>query len=61
MECAKELNLTDSMHTNGTYCFVSGPAYESKAESKFLRLVGGDSVGMSTVPEVNYYCIVIIL
>ena len=36
----------------GTYCFVSGPAYESKAECRFLRSLGGDSVGMSTIPEV---------
>lgn len=38
---------------NGTYCFVSGPMYESRAECKFLRdFAGGDCVGMSTVPEI---------
>ncbi|OWZ05234.1 Purine nucleoside phosphorylase I, inosine and guanosine-specific [Phytophthora megakarya] len=36
----------------GAYCFVSGPTYETPTECRFLRLVGGDAVGMSTVPEV---------
>ena len=37
---------------DGTYCFVSGPSYESKTEARFLRMLGGDVVGMSSVPEV---------
>lgn len=50
LRCAKQLNFQDFVRSNGTYCFVSGPQYESKAESKFLRdSVGGDAVGMSTV------------
>ena len=43
----------DFFHEQGTYCFVSGPMYESKAECKFLRQLGGDAVGMSTIPEVT--------
>ena len=52
MKVSKENNISPYIRTGGTYCFVSGPAYESKAECRFLRLVGGDSVGMSTVPEI---------
>jgi len=36
----------------GIYTMVGGPNYETGAELKFLRLVGTDAVGMSTVPEV---------
>lgn len=42
----------DFLIPHGTYCFVSGPMYESKAECRFLRSLGGDAVGMSTVPEI---------
>jgi len=36
----------------GTYVHDSGPSYESPSEIRFMRRVGGDAVGMSTVPEV---------
>jgi len=36
---------------NGIYVSVDGPSYETPAEACFLRRIGGDAVGMSTVPE----------
>ncbi|EMG50388.1 PNP1 Purine nucleoside phosphorylase [Candida maltosa Xu316] len=46
-----KLGITRKIY-EGTYFFAAGPTFESRAEVRMIRLLGGDAVGMSTVPEV---------
>jgi purine-nucleoside phosphorylase len=43
--------LTVPIH-EGVYAVVAGPSYETRAEVRYLRTIGADAVGMSTVHEV---------
>ena len=52
LACSDKLQLRSYLRPNALYCFVAGPSYESRAECRFLRSIGGDTVGMSTIPEV---------
>ncbi|MFN8614426.1 MAG: purine-nucleoside phosphorylase [Vampirovibrionales bacterium] len=62
MSVAYDANLRQLAHTvaqqqgtqltEGVYCGLSGPTYETPAEIRMLKTLGADAVGMSTVPEV---------
>ena len=53
IELAEQIALEEKMKIQrGIYVAVSGPNLETRAEYRFLRGIGADVVGMSTIPEV---------
>jgi len=53
IELAERLALAEGIKVHqGVYVAVTGPNLETRAEYRFLRGIGADCVGMSTVPEV---------
>lgn len=49
--CRLAAQAEDVRLHEGIYVWLSGPSFESPAELRFLRTIGADAVGMSTVPE----------
>ncbi len=53
VEKLKNIAINSGIQVNmGVYVGMTGSNYETKAEVKYLQKIGGDAVGMSTVPEV---------
>ena len=49
-DCAEKIGISIS---KGTYCWTMGPAYETPDEVSYFQSIGGNAVGMSTVPEIQ--------
>ena len=49
-ETAEKLNIP--YHSKGTIVTIEGPRFSTRAESQMFRILGGDVINMSTVPEV---------
>jgi purine-nucleoside phosphorylase len=53
MDLARQVARKENISLReGVYCALSGPSFEGPADLRFLRGIGADAVGMSTVPEV---------
>lgn len=53
LDMARDIAREKGIKTvEGVYIATQGPTYETPAEYKMYRILGGDAVGMSTVPEV---------
>ena len=52
IELAMQVALENKIRVErGVFCAMTGPSLETRAEYRFLRQIGADAVGMSTVPE----------
>lgn len=53
-DLARQVAAENRIHLHeGVYVCLAGPSFETPADLRFLRLIGADAVGMSTVPEVT--------
>lgn len=53
IEQAKKISLENKLDSKtGVYVSVPGPNLETRAEYRYLKVIGADCVGMSTVPEI---------
>lgn len=53
VNCADEIADAEGLRLmHGVYVGTPGPTFETPAEYEYFRIIGGDAVGMSTVPEV---------
>ena len=53
MQTIRKIAKENGIHLReGVYACLSGPSFETPADLRFLRTIGADAVGMSTVPEV---------
>jgi len=52
-QLARQISIDNDIKLKeGVYVCLAGPSFESPADLRFLRAIGADAVGMSTVPEV---------
>lgn len=51
LQMAQEMGFADFVH-EGVYSMMVGPNFETVTECRFLKMVGVDATGMSTIPEV---------